>query len=437
MRLLVLTLFILSFSSFARFEAPPTLTDFLSPQEMKMQECINKINKADEQFLTKANKCLKGSNYYQQRMPSAVNMQMNQMIVSQYSWFFDSDDYRIGFISFIKKLNKARDKANKIFNKFTHGQGVGAFGSAYFGVGLNWLAEVVVHKGKVALFCAPGISVQPSVGASIGLMGLKTLGCNHNNHYTGGFLTAAGGFNTTAAGLPFSLELSYSLGIDLVQFFKDIKNAHNYKSINFSELAYELKTISDLANKNLFKAETLALPLYFGVRSTQYLNKLLKNKTDYEREFVAKELPIKAKSLKNKIWKNRSLGRIIKNGINSLNPIFDQYNLVNSKKFFRILQDNISGCDAIGGSAAISPTLSAGVLLSGSLSYYDYSLLFELPEMKLLSWRSLSPFTLLNPFLMDTEDLQDIANAAKKIVFLSSTIKRQCSHTGKIYQLMR
>ena len=82
MRLLVLTLFILSFSSFARFEAPPTLTDFLSPQEMKMQECINKINKADEQFLTKANKCLKGSNYYQQRMPSAVNMQMNQMIVS-------------------------------------------------------------------------------------------------------------------------------------------------------------------------------------------------------------------------------------------------------------------------------------------------------------------------------------------------------------------
>lgn len=427
----------MTFSVSARFESSMGLLDYLSPQELKMHQCLQSLDKTNKNFRIHANECLKGSKYYQRRSPSAVNMEMNQMIVAENSWFFDSDSFRLGFLDFIRKLSKAREVAKKVHNKMTHGLGVGVIGSAYFGIGVNWLAEIVMHNGKIGLFCAPGVSVQPAVGASLGVMGLKTLGCHNHKNYTGGFLVASGGFNTTAAGLPFSVELSYSLGIDLVRFFTDIKKAHQSEEIDFVELATELHVLKSISEKKIMNSESMSIPLYFGIRSTQFLNQLLNNKIDYSTESVSKNIPIKPNSLRAKIRKNNSLGKLVKNGVGVLSPVFQKYGMKNLDKFFTLLKRNISGCDAIGGAAALSPTLTGGVLLSGSLSYFDYSLLFQLPEVKLLSWKSLTAFSLLNPFLLDTDSLRDIAETAKTIAYLNTTIKKKCTAQGKLYQLLR
>jgi len=426
MKLILLISILLSHTVYAQIEQPQKLIDLLSPKELKMHNCIAALDKKSASFYQDANECVKGSEYYNSRTPSSINYEANENLILQNSWFFDSDFLKLNFLTMIGKLNKARKQISKTFKKVTHGNGMGVHGAAYFGVGVNWLAEVILHNGKLALFCAPGMSMQPSIGASIGVVGVHTLSCKDNQAYNGGFLTAAGGFNTSQAGLPFSLQMSYSLGLDIKLFIQDLKKSHKDKTIDYEEMANELKRVDEILASDEYQAAEYSVPIYFGLKASSFINKVLMTKVKIPSDVIKGDLPISAKYLKAQIKNKKSLGHIMQGQIETLIKLLEKYELTNTIKYYRLLNKHISGCDAIGGSASIAPSAGSLFPFEISIAYYNYHMLYELNEKKLLSFASLTAFKLLNPFFYDTSFLADIAVAASKVVSIPGNIKKYC-----------
>lgn len=423
-----LTLLLLLISqSYAQTESE-NWEQYLTKKELKMHQCIKKLNKNSKDFFKQANECVKGSEYYQSRTPSSVNYEQNLSIINNYAWFFDSEWSVVTFLKAIKKLNGVRNQIKEGFKSFTHGMGGGIYGSAYAVVGVNWLAEVLLHKGKLGLFCAPGYSLNSAVGAEVGLQLVKTLACKDNQHYTGGFLTASMGINASALALPFGVGGSYSLGIDLKEWVRAIKKAHQDKSIDFGELAREIKVLTPVITKDYFESGAVLPFLYVGLRSTQLVKEAFNNEIYMPDVDLPEKMPLNAKYLKGIMKGKLSLGNVFKKSLNLLNPIFEKYHTPNMKKFFQLLHNNISGCDAIGGSASIAP--QASVILNGSLAYYNYHMLFELSEKDIISWAKLSAFSLMNPFFMPTAALTGIAIYSDKVINFGSNVKKYCGQNN-------
>ncbi len=386
------------------------LEAMLSPEELKIHRCLN----GKELSMDLKKECLTGTPYesYISRMPSN---DLEDDIIMKNNWFFGDNAKINEYYGLTRGFVKA---STKFGARVINDRGIGVEGSAYFGIGGGWLAEFINHHEKFGLFCAPFRGVKTDVGVEAAVAVLQSVSCGSNHEYEGGFLNVSAGLSGELIGLPVDLSLSYNFGLNLPAFAQKLKDAKNSKRISASQLGREVARLAQLdvkraiSGNNSYNAAVLNIILkplsIVGVRSpslssVQQMNQVIRK--------VLRE--------------HRSLGVQFKTYYtNRLSPYLRTNGFPQLNQFLSILTSSMTGCDALGGAAALSISLSPAAV---GVDYENYHLLFEMPFEDLRAFKVLSPMLLLNPFLMAPEDLRATVRVARGVLAIPLKVSRQCN----------
>jgi len=277
-----------------------------------------------------------------------------------------------------------------------HGFGVSASGTALVGVGGTLQYEAVVHNRKMALFCAPGITLQSDIGISADIGVFKTLGCIDNDDYRGKFLTFSAGVSSEAVGLPFNVGANYSLGLGVSEFLKALADAKSIGSLSLKALAREtaefgikaalLMKEHKLSHETQFSYLVLSKMIALSLGEKEVLSEFNNELKDVE-EFVKNDGI-------DKVWKIKPLAHHIKAYLKFILLAEDVYglNLPNFKLVISELAKSISSCDAVGLTGGLSLTLSPvniGAIL------YQYTMLTEVNLDDVFYLAGFAPRTLM------------------------------------------
>ena len=391
---------------------PDPLLSELTPEENEIHQCLQKNNHSRELQMS----CLKGTSFdqYTQRAPSSES----HSLIEKLEWFFSSARNRFSFYRIIDGLKRARESLARA-GKLLDGHGIGLLGEAYIGVGESWMGEVVRHDGKLALFCAPGISGRTDAGVGLGVTALRTLSCASNNHYAGNFLTIGAGVSGELIGLPIGLGLNYSFGADIKKLRSELQLARRNERYHPRELKGELRRLSSM--RELFRERSKetemasGLILYGATLASIADSSLQFAKTSGSKYSVIKKALFNRDSLGNQFRKFALSGKF--------QEFFQENDMPNLKEFFLILANSLSGCDSLGGAGSLSLSLSP---VAVSVSYTHYSLLYETADKELNKVQKISPLALLNPFLLDANELKFIMKNAKMVLGVPKKISNNC-----------
>ncbi len=409
-----LSLVLLLSCSQAPWKAPSNelseLEAMLSVEDLKIHRCL----KSREHSMELKKECLQGTSYesYISRMPS---MDAADEIIMKNNWFFGDNAKLNEYYAISRSFVKASTKMAK---HAINDRGIAVEGSAWFGFGGGWLAEFINHHEKFGLFCAPFVGARTDVGVEAAVAVLQSVSCKSNTEYQGGFLNVSAGLSGELIGLPVDLSLSYNFGLDLPSFAQKIKAAKNTNHISVAQLSREVARLSQqnvrraVAGNSEYNAAVINLilkPLSIvgvrspGLSSIQQMNQVIKR--------VLKE--------------HKSLGVQFKTYFaNRLSPYLRTNGFPQLNQFLTIMTSSMTGCDSLGGAAALSISLSPA---SVGVSYENYHLLFEMPFEDLRAFKIVSPMLLLNPFLMAPEDLRATVRVSRGILAIPQKVARQCN----------
>jgi hypothetical protein len=287
-------------------------------------------------------------------------------------------------------------KANKLYKRLTnvrelsHGKGIGVTAEAYAAGGAIAHAEIVVHNGKMALFCAPGVGVKSDIGVGASISGIKTLGCGTNRDYRGKFLTFEFGVSGELIGLPASLGMSYSIGLDFSALVEELHKSKANGDFYPSDLVKEIRTmetLSVLEKNELFGNESTRLG---GILVMRFLSSLIKD--DKMSTYFNKELGPAFKEYWNKAdIEEKPLTISIKEFIKQFQQLEKTESLTQTRYFLNTLDKNLSACDAITAGVGFSLSLSP-INLGTQLFHYKEMAEFDISELKKFS--ALAPYQL-------------------------------------------
>ncbi len=390
---------------------PNSLENLLSADELKIHRCLNSEVKPDSKLLRK---CLAGTQYEALTSRTPSDDTENEILLKN-NWFFGDQNKLSQFYEISRGFVKASEKYLK---KATNDRGIGVDGSAFFGVGAGWLAEVVNHHGKIGLFCAPYITATTDVGVAASLSVVQSISCPTNQSYEGGFLQIGAGISGELIGLPVDLGAAYSFGVDLPGFAARLKASRSAGKLRVAQLASEVRRLSQvenfrgISNNNNRNAAIMELALkpvsVLGIRTPGFSSVRRINSV-----------------VKEAIYHHKSLGIQFKRYYaDFLSQYLVRNNMPMLKEFFTALVASMSGCDSVGGSAALSLTLSPVAL---NVQYQNYALLMEMQFEDLRALKVITPLVLLNPFLMNPEDLRATARVARSVLSIPVKVPRMCN----------
>jgi hypothetical protein len=348
-------------------------------------------------------------------------------------WFFLSATKIKKFYRFIKNLDQVRmkirnnakkfaKKGKKITLKAMHGQGLGMKMSAFAVEGRSLSAEAIILNKEISIFCAPGIVYNTDIGAEIGITKIFAKGCESTADYEGQFLSVGGAVSSESLGLPLSYEGSYSFGFNTLQMKKNLEDKQRdnqyYPRLALSEY-YVLKQVlpNEISKMQLTKVQKHALELS-TILGMQMLMPSV-NSVNFKKILNPKTVQVLYSLYK------KSLGSEAKKILSSqsFRNILIKYKLKNLKVFINELVSALSGCDAVSGAISLSGTLSP---VSVGVSVTNYSKLISMDLDRLLTFRNISAFAMLNPLLMDTYALSKIVEFAVLIENIPQAVKKKC-----------
>ena len=357
----------------------------------------------------------------------------NNKSLKNMDWFFLSASKIKRFYSFIKRLDQVRKRIRSNAKKFAkkgkkvtleamHGQGLGIKMAAFALEGRSITTEAIILNKEISVFCAPGIVYNTDAGVEVGITKSFAKGCKNTDSYVGQFLSVSGAVSGESLGLPLAYEGSYSFGFNTLQMKRNLE-AKQIQNKYYSKLAlseyYVLKQILpiEISKMNLTKVQKHALKLSTMLGMLILMPSI--NNVDFKK-FISPKTAQVLYSLYNK-----SIGAEAKKILVSqaFQNVLIKYKLKNLRVFIDELANGLSGCDAISGAVSLSATISP---VSVGLSVTNYSKLITMDLDRLLTFRNLSSFAILNPLLMDTYALGKIVEFAMLLENLSSTVKNKC-----------
>lgn len=277
-----------------------------------------------------------------------------------------------------------------------HGLGISASGSALVGIGGTIQYEAVIHNHKMALFCAPGITLQSDIGISADVGVFKTLGCKDNKDYQGKFLTFAAGVSGEAVGLPFNIGANYALGMGISEFLEGLAREKRAGNLSLRDLTKEtalfaVKAPSHMRDLNIpideqFSYLVISKMLSISLGDKNLLSEFNMGMKDLE-SFVETDGI-------DKTWKIRPLAHHIKAFLKYILLVEEAFgmDLDNFKLVVNELAKSISSCDAIGLTGGVSLTLSP---VNIGMIIYQYNMMTEINFDDVFYLSGFAPKTLL------------------------------------------
>ncbi|MCO4792786.1 MAG: hypothetical protein KC493_03680 [Bacteriovoracaceae bacterium] len=280
-----------------------------------------------------------------------------------------------------------------------HGFGLSLTGSAFAGLGVEVRHEAVVHEGIMAVFCAPGIEVITDVGIAMELSIVKTLGCKSNGDYKGKFLSMTFGASAETLGLPVTGSVSYSLGVNLTNYLKNLVTLKRNKKFFPKELLHELMSLSRLSNSELTKFAGSPTGAWGVLFVSQFFSKSLEDK-ETSIELNAKMLEIEEEKIE--FDKIESISQLLKLVLQNamLSPIFRNGSYPQLFMTLRELTKQMSGCDSANLSGGLSLSLAP---VSAGFSMHHYYKVTEVDLRDILYLATFGPRTLVSLKLGPTE----------------------------------
>lgn len=409
MKLSILSsLLILSACTHAPVKQPLSeLEAMLSPEDLKIHQCLHSGKEKKE--------CLVGTPYegYLTRAPSS-----DDELVMKNNWFFDSKENLEKFYKVSRGFLRAqallvKKTAGKLVNK----KGIAVEGSVYAGVGRGWAAEFAVHQNKLGFFCSPSWSFQTDVGFEADVGVSRSLSCSDNEAYAGDDVSFGASMSGELIGLPVGLSLSYSMSIEPTLFKARIDQAKRSGLLNLRSLTEEMRILnSPEMRRELAKSYRYALPLLTLVLKPISLMELRSPAMANQQGLYG--------FVRDMIKNDRSLGMLFKTYYSrQLRNMLDKERLYNLNAFLGALDAAITGCDALGGSASVGASLSP---ISAGVSYSKSILLAEVGAPELTTFASLTAMSLLNPFMLPSQDLRNVVKVARSLVAIPVKVQRQC-----------
>lgn len=412
--LISLSLVFLFSCSQAPWKAPASqlsdLEAMLSPEDLKIHRCLHSQNPLTAELKSS---CLQGSPYDSviHRTPSQDS---ENDIIMKNNWFFGDQSKLNQFFTLSRGLVRASAKYVKVA---TNDLGVGVDGNAFFGFGRGWLAEVVNHHGHIGLFCAPYAMVTTDIGVTASVSVVKSISCPSNEAYAGGFLQIGASISGEAIGLPVDLGAAYSFGLDLPGFSHKIKESRRSGKLKLAEISRELSRFNDPAvRRAIAGTNRMAAILNIALKPVAVMG---------IRSPGISSMKAVNQVIKEALHHHRSLGVQFKSYYTrSLAAYLSRNNFPQMNEFFRILTSSMSGCDSVGGSAALALSLSP---VEVNVQYQNYALLMEMQFEDLRALKVITPMGLLNPYLMNPEDLRAVVRVSRGILSIPAKVPRMCS----------
>lgn len=277
-----------------------------------------------------------------------------------------------------------------------HGNGISASGTALVGLGGTIQLEAVIHNHKMALFCAPGVTLQSDVGVSADVGVFKTLGCKDNKDYQGKFLTFAAGVSGEAVGLPFNVGSNYALGMGVSEFLEALALAKREGRLDLTDLTKETIEFAAKA-KGLMNDLNLPPDERFSYLITSKMIALtLGDKAllkDFNNDLKDLEEFVKSDGI-DKTWRIKPLAHHIKSYLKFIGIVESAsgLELSNFKLVVQELERSISSCDAVGLTGGVSLTLSP---VNVGTIIFQYNMLTEIDLDDVMYLASFAPKTLM------------------------------------------
>lgn len=388
------------------------LEALLDQEDLKIHQCLQKRgNKAVSMDLKR--ECLSGTKYDYVITRSPSDDSADDIIMKNNDFFDD----KMKLDEFYRLSRGFAKAAVKMAKHATNDFGIGVEGAAFFGFGRGWAGEVVNHHGKVGVFCAPNTSMITDIGVEAKLLFVHSISCPSNQAYEGGFLSVGASLSGEAIGLPVDIGGAYSFGVNLPGFAGKLQNSRNLGKLKITQLAAEVARLSDARikrgitrNHNGYAAmmNLALLPVgIFGIRPPSL-------STVRNINVVVKDA----------LTHHLSLGTQFKTYYrNFLQAHLERNNFPMLNEFLLQMTQSMTGCDSVGGSAALALSLSPVAL---SVTYENYSLLMEMAFEDLRVLKILTPMALLNPLLMQPDDLRAVARVSRGILAMPTKVARSC-----------
>lgn len=403
-------------------QAGKKLSSSFTAEEKKIDGCLSsiKFKCGDEKCEREEERqCLKGTSYAQKRQPSSAQRMAKMQMVEANAWLFESQVNMGIFLDVLQGLIRAHGDMKEVFKNirgraenFVHGRGVAVQGSAYFGIGRSWMAEVIHHDKNIALFCAPGTMLTTDIGVDpIGIAGVSTLNCPTNRNYEGTFLSAGVGVSGEVLLVPASAQIAYSFGFDSKKFRDQFKQVTN-GSVRSNQVFREYQTLltsEDFADHNKkFILSSLG----------KFLNFIFPN----ARERANPAFEMQGFDMRSLMFRKTSFGQLSKDYFSSQSylRILRRHNLEALEKISKLISDSLTGCDAIAGAASISISASP---VNATLMHSYYTKMLEINLEKILSLQNVNAFLLSNPYLLDLESMRTVVELGWIMVTLPSQVR--------------
>lgn len=388
------------------------LESLLSPEDLKIHRCLNSGKTLNSDL---KRECLAGTAYesFISRTPSS-----DDVLIMKNNWFFDSKENIQNFYKMSRGFLRASSiLAKKTAGKLVNKRGIAVEGSVYAGFGRAWAAEFVVHQNQLGFFCSPSWELQTDVGVEADIAVSRTLSCADNNAFAGQDITFSASISGELIGLPVGLGLSYSMSVNKEIFRQKIAEARRQGLLNFQSMTEELKVLNSSGMKTVLAQNyRYALPLLTLAMKPLSLYQVRSPAMSNQQGLV--------NFVQDMIRNDQSVGSLFKSFYaRQLKATLLAERLSNINAFFGALDASLSGCDTLGGSASLGISLSPVNL---GVSYSKTVLLAEVGTKDLATYGSVTAMSLLNPFLLPSQDLRNVVKVAKTFVALPDKIAKQC-----------
>lgn len=295
---------------------------------------------------------------------------------------------------------------------------VGVSAEAFVGVGVSKMVEFAVHEKSIGVFCAPGVSVRTDVGVGVDLSVGKTLACQSNEHYSGGFLGVFAGLSAEALGLPVGAGASYNIGVNYPKFKDGFNYALKTNQLSTAKLSREVSYLAE-------HADTAGLLFLYSIA-----HQLLAKRNNSNQRISDQLNEVIARLVRSR----RSLSNELLAFLNSQ----EFHNFLNTNNFYQlrvltdILRNSLTGCDSVGGALGLSLSVSPATV---GIKYSDFKLLteFDLEEMKELGTISADIFE--NPYDYSISQLRTAASIATKLISIPFQLQSNKCSVFQVFKL--
>lgn len=391
--------------------------DQLSAEEKKIHFCLESSQNDIEK-----NQCLQGTIYANvfSRSPSSFITIPDNPVFKDFERLRRFYQLTRGYLKAQAVLIKRNMKS--ALKQGLNDRGVGFYGAAYFGFGASWAGEIVNHHERLGLFCIPGALATTDAGVEVGVSLVQSISCKSNAAYAGGFLTFSAGVSGEVIGAPFGVGAGYSFGVNVPVFRGLVQKARSNGNLSAGKIAEEFSRFNSNRDVVSLRRQNSSLNVIFDY--VQRLTGLLG-----VSNIPNTSLQSSSSIFKKAILHHHSVGQQFKEYV--ANPktqaFLKQQNLPQVKMLFDIFALSLTGCDSV------SASLSAGVSVSPvsvTTQFENYKLIMDMPVQRLKSLAALTPLTVLQPWLLNQQTLNDIALMSVEVLAVPSKVRAQCGFGG-------